>query len=131
MQRIPDRIIPAQSTPKDTDKTAVAVQPELRFDGVIFSDDLSMAGAEAGGTIPERAALALEGGAEMVRLGNNRPEAGGLLESLEGYQNTTAASRLEIMRADRGKYAQAPYGESVWQALAGEVQALGESLAHG
>jgi beta-N-acetylhexosaminidase len=104
---------------------------ELGFQGAIFSDDLSMAGAEVGGTIPQRAQLALAGGADMVLLCNNRPAAAGLLESLENYDDPAAHGRLAAMRADHSTYAQAPYGEAIWRSLAAEIERLEEFQLHG
>jgi beta-N-acetylhexosaminidase len=71
----------------------------LGFDGAIFSDDLSMAGAAAAGGPAERARLAIEAGCDMV-LVCNAPEAAGLV--LETMEKQTPGSfeprRLEAMR---------------------------------
>lgn len=71
----------------------------LDFQGVVFSDDLCMAGAELGSCHADRAELALEAGCDMVLVCNHRAAAVEVLESLEGYSNPAAQMRLARMHA--------------------------------
>lgn len=75
---------------------------QLRFSGAIFSDDISMAGAEAMGDYAARAAAALEAGCDMVLVCNNPMGAAIVLERLEQGPNPAAQVRLARMHAAGG-----------------------------
>lgn len=73
----------------------------LRFQGAIFSDDLSMAGAECIGDFATRARQALKAGCDMV-LVCNRPDAvEQVLAALKGYLNPVSHSRLMRLHGRR------------------------------
>jgi len=75
---------------------------KLGFDGLIFSDDLSMEGASTAGGIPERARAALAAGCDMVLLCQNPQGQDQLLESL-GKIELAVPERAERMRHSGGR----------------------------
>ena len=75
------------------------LRKRLRFDGLIFSDDLSMEGASTAGGLVDRANAALDAGCDMVLLCNDPKGVATLLEGLERRPVArTLAARLERMR---------------------------------
>ena len=75
---------------------------KLGFDGLVFSDDLSMAGASAVGGPPERARAALAAGCDMVLLCNNPEGQKALLDSL-GDISLKNPDRIDRMRKKGGR----------------------------
>ena len=75
---------------------------ELQYPGVIFSDDLGMAGAAGAGSFVERARLALEAGCDMVLVCNQREGVREILASLVPGEREESERRLAKMRARGG-----------------------------
>jgi beta-N-acetylhexosaminidase len=69
----------------------------LGFQGAIFSDDLSMGGAEWAGDYPARARMALDAGCDMVLVCNQPERAIEVVESLTTYHDPAAQLRLARM----------------------------------
>ncbi|MFZ9666996.1 MAG: beta-N-acetylhexosaminidase [Steroidobacteraceae bacterium] len=71
---------------------------ELRFQGVVFADDLSMAGAAAVGGIIERAERALEAGCDVLPVCNHRDSVIALLDGWRPADDAAAVLRRVRLR---------------------------------
>jgi beta-N-acetylhexosaminidase len=70
------------------------LRARLGFQGLIFSDDLSMEAAAYAGDYSDRARISLEAGCDMVLVCNAREEAGKVAEALTHYSNPVTHTRI-------------------------------------
>lgn len=70
---------------------------QLGFDGVVFSDDLSMEGASGAGGVVDRAKAALGAGCDMVLVCNNPRTSDELLDKLQYTMPPLSLARLARM----------------------------------
>ena len=103
---MPAHVIYAQADAEPAGYSRYWLQEVLRgklgFEGLIFSDDLSMAGASAAGGPAERARAALAAGCDMVLLCNDPEGQAKLLESLREVPLRNP-ERLDRMRKKGGR----------------------------
>nr|VFJ92514.1 MAG: beta-N-acetylhexosaminidase [Candidatus Kentron sp. LFY] len=79
------------------------LRKQLGFEGAIFSDDITMAGAAKVGGSLHRARAALDAGCDMVLVCNDRQGVQDILDGLKKYHNPVSAIRLARMHG-HGQY---------------------------
>lgn len=96
----------------------------LGFQGVIFSDDLSMEGAAGAGDYLSRARQALRAGCDMVLVCNNPSGAAQVLHGLENISNPVLQIRLARMHGRRFTAQAERHKDTRWQQARQAVAAL-------
>lgn len=99
------------------------LRQQLGFDGVIFSDDLSMAGATVAGSYAKRAEAALAAGCDMVLVCNQPQAALEVLQWLE-QQGHLNAIRVKTMKSRQPLSIEQLQGSGRWQRCNAQLQAL-------
>jgi beta-N-acetylhexosaminidase len=94
----------------------------LGFNGAIFTDDLSMAGAAAIGDMPARAKAALEAGCDVLSLCNNRQGVLQVIESLRGSGDPLSQVRMARLHGKPGLTREALHASMDWQACEGAIK---------
>ena len=105
------------------------LRQELQFDGVLFSDDLSMQAACVAGGADARIRAALEAGCDMGLVCNNRESA---CIALAGIENLPLPNQARLERM-RGKIPQISIDETFdlgneWQAVKKVIEEFKKSL---
>ncbi len=132
-----DAVMPAHIVFPNIDGNAVGfsrfwlqqvLRQELGFDGVIFSDDLSMKGADVAGGYRDKALAALEAGCDMVLVCNDRAGALEVLRVLE-EEGEVRLSAQSASRLARMAMKQSPDIEELkqlarWQRVVSQLENL-------
>ena len=97
---------------------------QLNFQGTIFSDDISMAGAEFAGNFIERTVSALDAGCDMVLVCNNQQSAIDILDKLKRDPDPASQVRLMRMHGRNEITYKQLHDNNEWQKTAAEITSL-------
>ena len=128
---MPAHVIYSQAGPEPAGYSRFWLQEVLRgrlgFEGVIFSDDLSMEAAHVAGDYAERARAALEAGCDMVLVCNHPEGAREVIDALRGYENAASQVRLARMHGRRPVDPARLHASRAWREAERSVAALDDS----
>ena len=102
---------------------------ELNFNGVVFSDDLSMIGAASVGDFPERARRAQQAGCDMLLVCNNPVAAAQVLDALPVTQDSVREMRLRRMLGRPAMDREALLNSEQWRHCSTLINRLNQSYA--
>lgn len=99
---------------------------QLGFQGVIFSDDMGMKGAEWAGSNTDRVRIALEAGCDMVLLCNEPAVVVEVLDNLGEYNNPASQIRLVRMHGHFNNVPADLKKSAEWQQVSKQINELNE-----
>ena len=101
------------------------LRKDMGFSGAVFSDDLSMAGADLGASYAERARQALAAGCDVLLICNHRPGVLAVIDSLPVAAYPQTQVRLMRMHGRGAAPAlEALQASAEWQAVVARVRGL-------
>ena len=103
------------------------LRKRLNFQGVIFSDDLSMEAAGIAGDFGSRAQQALEAGCDMVLVCNHPEGVADVVQQLQGYNNPTSQMRLIRMHGKRETTYSELHNSYEWKQISAKIGELDQS----
>ncbi len=107
------------------------LRERLGFGGAVFSDDMSMAGADVGADCRQRLLASLEAGADMVLLCNAPERIPGAIDALAHYCNPASAQRLAGLRGRAGTDWKGLRGSERWCSARGLLDGLRATISRG
>lgn len=99
---------------------------KLGFQGVIFSDDLSMEGASVAGDVVDRSRAALSAGCDMALVCNDTEAAAKVLDKLGDVDNPVSHVRLARMHGRHFVNRTELFKQKEWKQAVAVVQSLSE-----
>jgi beta-N-acetylhexosaminidase len=100
------------------------LRKQLQFQGIIFSDDISMASAGFAGDYLDRTRTALAAGCDMVLVCNNRAAVIAVLDNFNYSPNPVSQARLIRMHGKHDITYARLRNESEWQTLSRQISRL-------
>ena len=98
----------------------------LKFQGVIFSDDLEMEGASVVGDVADRAEAAINAGCDMVLVCKDFDAVVSVLERLKNWHNPTSQLRLSRLHGKKPVTREALSADPEWKRAVEKVVAYDE-----
>jgi len=103
------------------------LRKHLGFQGMVFSDDLSMAAAAVAGDPPERARASLAAGCDMVLVCNARDQTLRVAESLVDYSSPVSHIRMARMHGKAAPGLEQLHTEPRWEQAVAAVKGYEEN----